>query len=78
MIMKYIIANLHLLLYKLETIWNKDCEEHRIIIITSCLGEVIYVGCTCNASFWEKELHGGYGASRLDERAGRQRLREGA
>lgn len=55
MIMKYVFSNLHILLQKLKTIWHKRIEEHRLIIIVSCMGEVVYVGCSCNIVFWEKE-----------------------
>jgi len=73
MIMKYVISNLHILLHKLDVIWNKDCEEHRLIVIASCVGEIIYVGCSCNAEFWEKELDGGRDTSLV-----RDEYRQGA
>jgi len=71
--MKYVFANLHIVLHKLDKFWNKDSEEHRLIVIASCVGEIIYVGCTCDAAFWEKELDG-----RRNKSLGRDEYRQGA
>ena len=59
MIMKYVLSNLQIILQKSKTIWNKNTEEHRLIVIVSCRGDVVYVGCSCNIVFWEKELDDG-------------------
>lgn len=55
MISRYLSPTIHQLLMKLKNTWNKNTEDHRIVLVMDRSGAMDSVECTCNKVFWERK-----------------------